>query len=337
MQKDNSLYKILVVEDNPGDLLLVEDYLEEAIVAPVILTAQNFEEAHDVLTQDSGQIDAVLLDLTLPDLQGEPLIKEIISVAGETPIIILTGYTDLAFATRSISWGVSDYLLKDSLSSAMLYKSILYNIERNKYLVSLKESEQRYSDLFHLSPQPMWVYDVETLEFMDVNDAAVNQYGYSHQEFVNMTIKAIRPKSEIPKMEKGVEQVRANDKLFSQGQYLHKKKNGKLIIVEIRSNIIYYNGRKAEIVLASDVTDRHKQIQAIEEQNKKLREIAWTQSHKVRAPVARIMGLLEILTDKDNTPSENNELLRYLMDSAKELDNIIREIVSTSHKIDSPE
>ena len=197
---------------------------------------------------------------------------------------------------------------------------------------ALKESEQRYSDLFHLSPQPMWVYEVSTLKFLDVNQAAISHYGYSYEEFLNMTLRDIRPESEIPKLEAALAVIKDKDEHYTHGEYLHKKRNGEEIIVDIQSNIVLYKGRKAEVVLATDITDRYNYIQAIKAQNEKLKKIAWTQSHLVRAPLARIMGLAELLKDPDSPIPEKQTLLDHLVNSASELDEIIKKIVFTAQK-----
>ena len=120
-------------------------------------------------------------------------------VASLCPIIILTGYADIDFSIKSISQGILDYLLKDDLNATTLYKSIIYAIERKKTISELKESEKRYSDLFHLSPQPMWVLDPETFRFVQVNKATIELYGYSEEEFLNMTLMDIKQEEDISK------------------------------------------------------------------------------------------------------------------------------------------
>lgn len=258
IEKDHQKYKILIVEDNPGDTLLIADYLEEAIVQPEIHTAIDFKSAGKFLQTFRDDLHIILLDLTLADLKGERLIAEMLPLAGNTPIIILTGYSDLDFAKKTLAIGASDYLLKDQLSATTLYKSIIYSIERNDYLLQIKESEKNYSDLFQLSPLPMWVYDLESLKFMGVNDAAVRHYGYSKSEFLDMTIKDIRPSSEWGHLESVLQESKHRDTYFFEGEFIHRKKDGGEIIVNIRSNIIQLRGRKAEIVLANDVTEKHK-------------------------------------------------------------------------------
>ena len=218
------LYNILVIEDNPGDYQLIEDHLQEQFENPVITHVTDFRKAADFLLSAKQPPGMILLDLTLPDKSGEQLVNEMMKIAAQVPIIILTGFADIGFSKKSISMGISDYLVKDELNATILYKSILYTIERSKNLAALQESEKRYSNLFNLSPQPMWLYDVDTLKFVQVNKAAVDHYGYSEAEFKSMGIMDIRPDSEKNKTKIAVERIkRGNDSVYS-GQFKHKKK-----------------------------------------------------------------------------------------------------------------
>jgi FixJ family two-component response regulator len=122
-----------------------------------------------LLTQNNEfKFDIVLLNSSLPDNSGEQLIIEIVSLKLDCPIIALTGYTDIDFSIKSMSLGIADYLLKD-VNPLLCIKVLFTNIERTKTNFKLFESEKRYSDYFQLSPQPMWVFDLETLCFLDVN------------------------------------------------------------------------------------------------------------------------------------------------------------------------
>lgn len=100
----------------------------------------------------------------------------------------------------------------------------------------------------------MWVYDLKTLAFLEVNDAAVEKYGYSRAEFLRMTIKDIRPAEEVSRLEKDVKKKRPT--LQHSGQWKHKLRDGRVIDVEITSHTLEYNGRKAALVTAQDVTER---------------------------------------------------------------------------------
>ncbi|MCF0057014.1 PAS domain S-box protein [Dyadobacter sp. CY356] len=333
MEKDKNRYRILVIEDNPGDFALIEDFLDEQMLSPEIFQAKNFLEGRSLLVEEKLAVNVILLDLSLPDKSGENLIMEIIAISAGIPIIVLTGYPDISFSVKSLSLGVSDYLLKDELSASNLYKSILYSIERKKKSAELEESEKRYSDLFQLSPQPMWVYDLETLQFLNVNDAAIRHYGYSLEEFLAMTIRDIRPKEDLPIFEESVYRARNSSSTHYNGIARHKKKTGEIIQAEIQSNCIYIDGKRARVVLVNDITERLRYIEAIERQNQKLQEIAWLQSHVVRAPVARLMGIVDLIKNYQHSENEQNELLDHILISANELDGIIRDIADKTMHI----
>ena len=328
MVTDKREYRILVIEDNPGDFALVEDFLFEHIAAPGISAATTFKSAKEILLL--SKFDVILLDLSLPDKTGEPLIEDIIKLSENVPVIVLTGYTDFAFGVKSLSLGISDYILKDDLTSISLYKSIIYSIERKKSIADLERSEARYSELFNLSPLPMWVVDLNTLEFLDVNFATEHHYGFTRQEFLSMTLKDIRPVEELPNLDRWLAADRENPDTNSQRIVLHKKKNGDLRYVEIQIAPIHYQHRKANVVVATDITDRLNYIKAVEDQNEKLREISWLQSHVVRAPLSRLMGLVNLLKDLDEPIDEKEKMLEYILLSANELDEIIRNITDKS-------
>jgi PAS domain S-box-containing protein len=329
---DNKEYKILIIEDNDGDYILVEDFLFEQIAAPVITRAKTYKAATEILAEDCN-FDVVLLDLSLPDKTGEALIKEIVACSNYIPIIVLTGYADFDFGVKSLALGVSDYILKDELTAISLYKSIIYSSERKKSTLALLGSEKRYSDLFHLSPLPMWVVDLNTFEFLDVNNAALKHYGYTHEEFLLLTLKNIRPVEEIPNMVKMIAEGRKKPDQPASRLVIHQKRNGEIMNVELQIAPMLYKDRGASIVIATDITQRLNYVKAIEDQNKKLKEISWIQSHIIRAPLSRIMGLVPMITDIQD-PTDREQMLGYLMLSANELDEVIKGITEKAHKAD---
>lgn len=333
MTLDKSTYRILVVEDNPGDYMLVEDFLTEHIKSPSLTHVTKFKPAQSLINENPDTFDIILLDLSLPDIDKERLVTEARNFSKSAPVIILTGYSDLDFAVKSLAQGVSDYLIKDTISALVLYKSIIYAQERYRFLKSLRESEKRYMELFHLSPAPIWVYELDTLRFIDVNEATVQHYGFSKEEFLSMTLREIRPSEDIQKMEKAVKQAQDKTIRYFTHGYRHRKKNGEVIDVELTSNPITFDGKKAEIVLATDVTEKLLQMKAIAKQNKRLREIAWTQSHVVRAPVARLMALVDMVKNGNNSSEEHDQYLSNIYDSASEIDEIIKGIAEASQTV----
>lgn len=262
---------ILVVEDNPGDYFLIEEYLSEEVLPNTIFHARTLAEFKEHLLTHT-LFDIILLDLSLPDGSGEALVREVLSIVHEIPVIVLTGYADKDFGIRSLSWGVADYLLKDELNASLLTKSTLYSIERRKVNISLRESERRYKELFHLNPVPMWVYEINTLQFLDVNQAAVEHYGYSKEEFLKFNILQIRPKESIPEVIKTIREIKSHGKSIKR-IWRHLKKNGNLIYVEIEGNIIDFAGKKARLILATDITEKLKVENALKISEQRFRAL----------------------------------------------------------------
>jgi hypothetical protein len=102
----------------------------------------------------------------------------------------------------------------------------------------------------------MWVYDLETLRFLAVNDAAVTRYGYSAGEFQAMTVRDIRPKEDVVGLTDSPVSVAAG--LDNAGVWRHRKKDGTVITVELTSHGVEFGGRRAELVLVHDITDRQR-------------------------------------------------------------------------------
>jgi PAS domain S-box-containing protein len=256
MTRDKNAYRILVIEDSLGDRVIVEDLLMEQILSPVFTYASNFTEASEILSAGDAAFDIILLDLSLPDKGGLDLITSMLKIAPVCPVIILTGYTDIDFSIKSIGQGIFDYLLKDDLTAAALYKSIIYTIERKKNISELKASEKQYSDLFQLSPQPMCLYEMGTYRFMQVNKAAIDHYGYSKKEFLAMTLMDLVPEEDKPAAVKTIsEQKRKLNQTYSSISRNYKK-NGEIIEVETFSTPIMIKDNETTLVIAIDITEK---------------------------------------------------------------------------------
>lgn len=328
---------------------------------------------------------------------------------------------------------------------------ILRNILENRLAKkAIQKSEQKYKRLFQLNPLPMWVYDQATLQFIDVNQAAVDHYGYSYEQFLNMSITDLLTAKAKEDFDEMLPRISGQKPI--RGTFEHIKKNGEVIDVASQSNVIHYAEKKARLVLINDITEKiiakkalelsekrfkalvqkgsdlinivdpagnliysnpsfgrllglndeeligknafeyiHEEdtpilrralnlvkgidsatfrfrdskgnyrwlestitnlcsepavqgilinsnditekinhINAIELQNSKLKEIAWIQSHIVRAPLSRILGLSNLILESPDDDKE--ELLRYLHISALELDEVIKDIVMRSEE-----
>jgi PAS domain S-box-containing protein len=141
--------------------------------------------------------------------------------------------------------------------------------DRKRTEERLRETEERYRLLFESNPLPMWVYDLETLGFLAVNNAAINRYGYALDEFRSMTIRDIRPPQDVEKL---LDNIVQEPEFNSNGTWKHKKKDGSVIDVEIISHPLDFGGRNAKLVLAHDVTQRRQAEQALRDTEAQLRQ-----------------------------------------------------------------
>lgn len=388
-------------------------------------------------------------------------------------VFVLAAFTFITGFRLFHSALISEYSVGKwiAFSANLLFASIVIVLLIDKIFQGLQltiknktQLQERYSQIFYKSPQPMWLFDTDSFHFIDVNDAAVNHYGYSKAEFLTMTIMDIRPPENISQTEELVRTNKISGKFYA-GVSQHLTKSGDMIYVQVESNLLNLDGRQVRLVHATDITTqleyqlevfevnqkvkeseanlralfdsavdgfvllddhciiklfnpraydymkfnrdqspfeigrsifdyvepsrlsyfhdivarvnlgetvdydrmfrtggvvswirytltpvregeqmvgicitgrdvtaRKLYLRSVEEQNKTFREISWMQSHLVRAPLARILGLLPMLTDAADI-AERNEILKYLLLSARDLDEIIGQITEKSNRM----
>lgn len=148
--------------------------------------------------------------------------------------------------------------------------AILYILLR-RYAKNLRDSELAYLKIFRESPQPMYIFDKETFHFIEVNDATVNVYGYTRDEFLRMTILEIRPPEDIERVKEVIGQLKEG--AAKGGTWRHLKKNGELVYVNIETFTTFYKGKRVQVASAWDITDQHLADMALKEQQELNRAI----------------------------------------------------------------
>jgi diguanylate cyclase (GGDEF)-like protein/PAS domain S-box-containing protein len=136
-------------------------------------------------------------------------------------------------------------------------------IERIRAVDELRQSEARYRLLFQGSPHPMWFHDARTLAILAVNDAAVQTYGYSREEFLHLTLKDLWAASSGPMLRDGANRTQRGLR------WQHCRKDGSVLDVEVSSQAVTYAGREARVVLAQDVSDRKRAEKALRESERR--------------------------------------------------------------------
>ncbi len=144
-------------------------------------------------------------------------------------------------------------LVKNELGEIIRLDTLLTEItDQKSEELRMIESESTFKSLFYKNPNPMWVYDTESLYFLAVNEAAVKFYGYTHDEFFRMTVRQIRPQEDVDEL---LQAIRTNS-LESRAErtWRHLKKDGTHLFVKLVSSPVNFRGLNARMVLANDVT-----------------------------------------------------------------------------------
>jgi PAS domain S-box-containing protein len=163
--------------------------------------------------------------------------------------------------------------LYDDSGTLVSILSLVLDVTTSKRIAeALRESEVQYRLLFESNPHAMWVYDLETKCFLAVNDAAVYHYGYSREEFLSMTIEEIRPFEDLQALSISLSNPTPLG-IDHAGEWRHRKKDGTIITVEITSHQLEFAGRRAEFVLANDVTERKLAEKALRESEDRYRDL----------------------------------------------------------------
>lgn len=218
-----------------------------------------------------GKPVAALVGVTLSELIGSKSGVPV-SVTGEQK---LDGPSGIIYRVKDEGGEVRyleavNTLIRDAGGRTTGVRGVMRNVtERRRAEEALRESEEHYRMLFEGNPQPMWVYDLDTLAFLAVNDAAINHYGYSREEFLAMTIKDIRPPEEVPALLETVAKTQRG--LSTPRAWHHRQKGGGVIDVEITSGEANFDGRRARLVLATDITGRKRAETALRESEERLR------------------------------------------------------------------
>jgi two-component system, cell cycle sensor histidine kinase and response regulator CckA len=252
---------VLLLEDNPVDAELVIRKLKSIDLHAVVDAAKSVSEFQERLQQKT--YDIILGDYQIPGWTGLDALKWLRSSGNNTPFILVTGTLGDELAIECLKSGVNDYVLKDNLERLpvairrTLAEQALRE-ERDHAEDELRKSEEQYRLLFQANPHPMWVFEVASLHFLAVNEAALHHYGYSLSEFLDITIMEIRPAQDIPRFMESLQSRQQSGVGFYSEPWKHRKKDGTIIDVEISAHPITFQAREAKLVMVNDVTERKK-------------------------------------------------------------------------------
>jgi two-component system, cell cycle sensor histidine kinase and response regulator CckA len=246
----SDVLSILLVEDDVSYAKYLGDLISASGSQAQLTHATTLSGA---LELDRTQFDAALLDLALPDASGLDAVQAFRRRAPSLPVVVLTGHDDPEFARQAIQAGAQDYIVKSGADPQLLLRAVRYSIERSRAQEQARDFERRYQDLFESSPLPMWVYDVISLRFLAVNEATLLAYGYTRDEFLQMTLLDV-PLG--PDADDKARSLITTASGTSSSLARHRRKDGSLLDARMTSHDLNFGGRVARLVLSEDVTER---------------------------------------------------------------------------------
>lgn len=267
--------RILLLEDNVADAELIVREVRRAGFQVVATRTDTKEEFLNHLVE--GRPDVIIADYTLPQFSAIEAFELLKEHGHDTPVILVTGSQSEEVAVECMKQGADDYILKQSLTrlpaaiSNVLEKKRIRE-QKEQAEAALRKSEEKFRLLFQHNPLPMFVYDVETLRLLEMNNAAVDHYGFSREEFTHMWITDLWTLDDLRHLQARRLQVDGPSPL--EGQWSHRHKNGETGTVLVLCRPLEVDERKTGLIIAQDITERAQAEERLRRSSEQLRALS---------------------------------------------------------------
>ncbi len=320
--------KILIVEDDPGDLLLTKSILRKNTDFQADITsAKTYLDASNILQNEPP--DIVLLDLSLPDSQGLSTFTRLYKEAQNIPVIIMSGLSDETIATEAVKQGAQDYLVKGEYNTRFLSRSIRYAIERKQIKIKLEERERQATVLIEKNKDGIVLVN-RSGRIIFANPSALKLYGRSSEELIGSQFGLFAIDSHSAEME--------------------LQRNGSdTIIVEMNTAEIVIEGEAVWLYSLRDISERKKTQLQLEQTNRELLEakskiieqqsalieeerlkvvlqMAGAAAHELNQPLMMLLGNIELMELDEFRPESVKELAPKIKKTAQRLSDTVKKI-----------
>ena len=240
---------ILLVDDTRSDALLYSALLRAGKQPRTVEHAPTLEAALAML--EAGGYSAVLLDLGLPDSDGLDGLERITTRHPDLAVVVLTGREDDCLGERAIAAGAQDYLLKSEANAGIIERVLRHAEARQALENAAREAADELHVLFDRNPVPVFVFELESLRMRAANAAALEFYGWTHEEFLQLTALDIRPAREHHPF---LSTLRDTPERFGGVEWTHMRRDGRLLTVMVNNEPIRFQGHDCRMVIVRDLS-----------------------------------------------------------------------------------
>jgi PAS domain S-box-containing protein len=316
--------RVLLVEDDADDALLCRHAIDRSGLPCTLHVTGTLREAVDHLDRQGA--DVALLDLSLPDAEHLDAVTTLAQRYTDLPIVVLTGLRDEQAADSALHAGAQDYLIKGLPGGDGMSRAVRYAIER-------KRLELNYRRLFDTNPYPMYVFDTQTLAFLEVNDAAVAYYGYDRQEFLATDLTRLCLAEDVPALTGAVAAAGAVERW---GPLRQVKRDRAVVEVTITSHVLPFKSRAARCAVVEDITEKEQLEQRLRQSQRleSLGQLAGGVAHDFNNLLGIIIGYASVcVQDLEAPPADSatkrlHNDLQEILGAAQRAANLTRQLLS---------
>jgi PAS domain S-box-containing protein len=318
---DGASISLLLVEDDADEVRRLEEALTGAADGPEgpVVRLEVVGRLDEALARVRGaRVDAVLLDLSLPDCPGLDALERLHRAVPETPIVVLSELTDEATAVDALRRGAQDYLIRAEIDGRAVVRSLRYGIERHR-------AEERLRQILRTAIDGFWVVDLEG-RIVDVNDAYCRMTGYTREELLDRRIADLSP--DVTEGE-----IRANiASIVTTGggriATRHRAKDGGLLDLELSAT--FHPSSGTIFTFLRDVSER-KRAEAAMREAATLAAVGRLVSgvaHELNNPLAAILLFSDTLLQEEGRAESDLDALRAINGQAQRARAIVRDLLS---------